>query len=60
MTQSTTPGDAVAFSGLGLSEPVLAAVDALGYTEPTPVQAQAIPYVLEGRDLLAAAQTGTG
>ena len=60
MTQSTTPGDAVAFSGLGLSEPVLAAVDALGYTEPTPVQARAIPYVLEGRDLLAAAQTGTG
>ena len=60
MTQSTTPGDAVAFSGLGLSEPVLAAVDALGYTEPTPVQAHAIPYVLEGRDLLAAAQTGTG
>ena len=60
MTQSTTPGDAVAFSGLGLSEPVLAAVDALGYTEPTPVQAHAIPYVLESRDLLAAAQTGTG
>ena len=60
MTQSTTPGDAVAFSGLGLSEPVLAAVDARGYTEPTPVQARAIPYVLEGRDLLAAAQTGTG
>ncbi|WP_343005290.1 MULTISPECIES: DEAD/DEAH box helicase [unclassified Collinsella] len=60
MTQSTTPGDVVAFSGLGLSEPVLAAVDALGYTEPTPVQARAIPYVLEGRDLLAAAQTGTG
>lgn len=60
MTQSTTPGDTVAFSGLGLSEPVLTAVDALGYTEPTPVQAHAIPYVLEGRDLLAAAQTGTG
>ena len=60
MTQSTTPGDTVAFFGLGLSEPVLAAVDALGYTEPTPVQAHAIPYVLEGRDLLAAAQTGTG
>ena len=61
MTQSTTPGnDAVAFSDLGLSEAVLTAVNALGYTEPTPVQAQAIPYVLEGRDLLAAAQTGTG
>ena len=62
MTQSNTPGAAerVAFSGLGLSEAVLAAVKKLGYTEPTSVQAQAIPYALEGRDLLAAAQTGTG
>ena len=62
MTQGTTPGsDSVAaFSDLGLSEAVLSAVDELGYTAPTPVQAQAIPYVLEGRDLLAAAQTGTG
>ena len=62
MTQSNTPGAAerVAFSDLGLSEAVLAAVKKLGYTEPTSVQAQAIPYVLEGRDLLAAAQTGTG
>ena len=62
MTQSTNPGDgtAVAFSDLGLSEAVLKAVETLGYEQPTPVQAQAIPYVLEGRDLLAAAQTGTG
>ncbi len=61
MPQSTTPGDAnVAFADLGLSEAVLAAVEALGYTEPTPVQAQAIPQVLAGHDLLAAAQTGTG
>ena len=62
MTQSNTPGaaESVAFSDLGLSEVVLAAVKKLGYTEPTSVQAQAIPYVLEGRDLLAAAQTGTG
>ena len=62
MTQSNTPGAAerVAFSDLGLSEAVLAAVKKLGYTEPTSVQAQAIPYALEGRDLLAAAQTGTG
>lgn len=62
MTQSNTPGAAerVAFSDLGLSEAVLAAVKKLGYTEPTSVQAQAIPYVLAGRDLLAAAQTGTG
>ena len=62
MTQSTNPGDGtpVAFSDLGLSEAVLNAVETLGYEQPTPVQAQAIPYVLEGRDLLAAAQTGTG
>ena len=62
MTQSTNPGDGtpVAFSDLGLSEAVLKAVETLGYEQPTPVQAQAIPYVLEGRDLLAAAQTGTG
>ncbi len=48
------------FSDLGLSDAVLEAVADLGYEAPTPVQAQAIPYVLEGRDLLAAAQTGTG
>lgn len=60
MTQSTTAPDATTFSALGLSPDVLAAVDGLGYDEPTPVQAQAIPYALEGRDLLAAAQTGTG
>ena len=49
-----------AFSDLGLSESVLEAVGGLGYEKPSPVQAQAIPYALEGRDLLAAAQTGTG
>ncbi|MEE1273605.1 MAG: DEAD/DEAH box helicase, partial [Olegusella sp.] len=54
---STAP---VAFADLGLSATTLAAVDDLGYTEPTPVQAAAIPEVLAGRDLLAAAQTGTG
>lgn len=48
------------FASLGLSEPLLRALDALGYSKPTPVQAQAIPAVLAGRDLLAAAQTGTG
>ena len=48
------------FDELGLSEQTLAAVKQLGYAEPTPVQAQAIPYVLEGRDLIAAAKTGTG
>lgn len=48
------------FSQLGLTAPLLQALDALGYQEPTPVQAQAIPAVLAGRDLMAAAQTGTG
>ncbi len=48
------------FADLGLSEKALAAVEALGYTELTPVQEQAIPLVLEGRDIIAAAKTGTG
>jgi len=48
------------FNDLGLSQPVLQALDLKGYTEPTPIQAQAIPPVLEGRDLLGIAQTGTG
>ncbi|OYW22540.1 MAG: RNA helicase, partial [Hydrogenophilales bacterium 12-63-5] len=49
-----------AFSGLGLAEPILRAIADAGYTTPTPIQAQAIPQVLAGGDLLAAAQTGTG
>jgi ATP-dependent RNA helicase RhlE len=48
------------FSKLGLCDPLLKAVSELGYTEPTPVQKQAIPVILAGRDLVAAAQTGTG
>ena len=48
------------FAQLGLAAPLLQALDTLGYQEPTPVQAQAIPAVLAGRDLMAAAQTGTG
>jgi len=48
------------FSTLGLSEPLLRAVSGQGYTIPTPIQSQAIPAVLSGRDLMAAAQTGTG
>ena len=49
-----------AFEGLGLTAPLVRAVAEQGYTEPTPIQAQAIPVVLSGRDLLGAAQTGTG
>ncbi|RYE77325.1 MAG: DEAD/DEAH box helicase, partial [Oxalobacteraceae bacterium] len=48
------------FASLGLIDPLLRALDTLGYEQPTPVQAQAIPAVLAGRDLMAAAQTGTG
>ena len=48
------------FSDLGLSPEVLQAVADAGYTEPTPIQAQAIPIVLQGRDVLGIAQTGTG
>jgi len=48
------------FEKLGLSEEILRAVREQGYNEPTPIQAQAIPVVLEGRDIMGAAQTGTG
>ncbi|HEX7694374.1 MAG TPA: DEAD/DEAH box helicase [Sphingomonas sp.] len=48
------------FTSLGLAEPLVRALEAKGYSTPTPIQAQAIPYVLEGRDLLGIAQTGTG
>ena len=50
----------MSFSSLGLSEKVLAAVEAAGYTEPTAIQAAAIPHVLQKRDVLGLAQTGTG
>jgi len=50
----------LSFSDFGLSAELLHAVESAGYTTPTPVQAQAIPRVLEGCDVLAAAQTGTG
>ncbi|MDR2260395.1 MAG: DEAD/DEAH box helicase [Azoarcus sp.] len=48
------------FTSLGLAAPLLAAIAEAGYTRPTPIQIQAIPEVLAGGDLLAAAQTGTG
>ena len=56
MTQSND----LRFEDLGLSQPVLQALDLKGYNNPTPIQAQAIPPVLEGRDLMGIAQTGTG
>ena len=48
------------FSELGLSAPVLEAVTSIGYETPSPIQAEMIPYVMEGRDVLGQAQTGTG
>ena len=57
LTQFTDP---TLFSQLGLSQPLLNALTAKGYTVPTPIQAKAIPTVLSGRDLLGIAQTGTG
>jgi ATP-dependent RNA helicase RhlE len=50
----------MSFAELGLAEPLVRAVTEHGYTKPTPIQAQAIPAVLKGGDLLAGAQTGTG
>lgn len=48
------------FEQLGLIEPLIRAVTDLGYTQPSPIQEKALPIVLEGRDLMAGAQTGTG
>ncbi len=48
------------FSELGLAEPILRALETKGYADPTPIQRQAIPALMEGRDLLGIAQTGTG
>ena len=48
------------FQELHLIEPLLRAIKEEGYTEPTPIQAQTIPALLEGKDVLGCAQTGTG
>ena len=58
MTQ--TSDQIASFDSLGLAEPILKAITDTGYTQPTPIQAQAIPMAMEGKDLLAGAQTGTG
>ncbi|MBF8151350.1 DEAD/DEAH box helicase [Winogradskyella sp. F6397] len=50
----------MSFKSLGLSEPLLKAIQKKGYETPSPIQAKAIPPVLEGKDVLASAQTGTG
>jgi ATP-dependent RNA helicase RhlE len=50
----------MSFTNLGLSEPLLKAIKEQGYNMPTPIQQKAIPVIIEGKDVLAAAQTGTG
>src|SRR3954464_5837671 len=56
-----TRGDPLpGFSDLGLSSGVLAAVEALGFDQPTPVQAETIPLITRGRDVIGQAQTGSG
>ncbi len=50
----------MSFDQLDLSPPLLQAILEQGYSQPTPVQKQAIPLILKGRDILAGAQTGTG
>ncbi len=57
---ATTETKPVTFADLGLSAKVLAAVEAAGYSTPTPIQAQAVPIAISGRDVLGIAQTGTG
>ncbi|MEQ8484894.1 MAG: DEAD/DEAH box helicase [Pseudomonadales bacterium] len=57
---STAPDTAPTFRSLGLAEPLLEALTAVGYETPTPIQARTIPPLLAGRDLLGQAQTGTG
>ncbi len=54
------PSEVQAFADLGLADPLLRAINDTGYTAPTQIQEQAIPKVMDGGDLLAAAQTGTG
>ena len=59
-TDSAIQFDALGFDKLGLAPPLLKAVVDTGYTTPTPIQAKAIPLALQGLDLMAGAQTGTG
>src|SRR5687768_8921934 len=59
-TSADTAGDGVTFEDLGLRPELLGALTALGYEEPTPIQQEAIPPLVEGRDLLGQAATATG
>lgn len=57
---STDTPEIIAFSDMGLSKPLLQALDDVGYETPSPIQARTIPPLLEGRDVVGQAQTGTG
>ncbi len=59
-SESAAPTENTGFRSLGLSEPLIAAVENSGYTTPTPIQAKTIPLLLGGRDVMGQAQTGTG
>ena len=60
LAQAEASTSEITFADLGLSEPMLASLKRAGYTKPTPIQAQAVPLALKGRDLMGLAQTGTG
>ncbi len=60
LTPPPAPASESGFAALGLIEPILRAVREENYTTPTPIQGQSIPHLLQGRDLLGCAQTGTG
>jgi ATP-dependent RNA helicase RhlE len=59
-TTQTQPDDIATFSDFGLHPALLQAISETGYTTPTPIQAKAIPHIMDGRDVMGAAQTGTG
>ena len=59
-TTAPSSATAVPFNELNLDPSLLRAITETGYTTPTPIQSQSIPKILEGRDILGAAQTGTG
>src|SRR5688572_23085737 len=60
LAQAEAATTEITFADLGLSDPMLASLAAAGYLRPTPIQAQAVPLALKGRDLMGLAQTGTG
>jgi ATP-dependent RNA helicase DeaD len=59
-SKETFMENTIKFSDLGISGEIVRAVEEMGYTTPSPIQLQAIPFVLEGRDVIGQAQTGTG